>query len=47
MKGKHLLEGRGNTVAALSGSTPISGHSAIMTQGQIVNALTAMPITVC
>ena len=46
MKGKHRQEGRGNTVAALLGSMLISGRSAVMTQGQIVNAFTAADITV-
>ena len=46
LKGKHRQEGRGNTVAALLGSVFISGKSAVMTQGQIVNAFTAEPITV-
>ena len=45
LKGKHRQEGRGNTVAALLGSMLISGRSAVMTQGQIVNAFTAEPIT--
>jgi len=46
MKGKHRQEGKGNTVAALLGSMLISGHSAVMLQGQAVPALTAEPITV-
>lgn len=46
MKGKHRQEGKGNTVAALLGSMIISGHSAVMEQGQEVPALTAEPITV-
>ena len=46
LKGKHRQEGRGNTVGALLGSIWISGHSAVMTSGQIVNAFTAEPIVV-
>jgi uncharacterized Zn-binding protein involved in type VI secretion len=46
LKGKHRQEGKGNTVAALLGSMIISGHSAVMTSGQIVNAFTADPIPV-
>lgn len=46
LKGKHRQEGRGNTVAALLGSMLISGRSAVMTSGQMVNAFTAEPITV-
>ena len=46
LKGKHRQEGRGNTVAALLGSMLFSGRSAIMTQGQVVNAFTAEPISV-
>ncbi len=46
MKGKHRQEGKGNTVAALLGSMLISGHSAVMLQGQAVPALTAEAITV-
>ena len=46
LKGKHRQEGRGNTAAALLGSMLISGRSAIMTEGQLVNAFTAETITV-
>jgi hypothetical protein len=46
MKGKHRQEGRGNTVAALLGSMLITGKSAVMTQGQIVNAFTAQDISI-
>ena len=46
LNGKHRQEGRGNTVGALLGSIWISGHSAVMTSGQLVNAFTAEPITV-
>ena len=45
LKGKHRQEGKGNTVAALLGSVIISGHSAVMEQGQSVPALTAEAIT--
>jgi len=46
LKGKHRQEGKGNTVAALLGSMVISGHSAVMESGQMVNAFTAEPIPV-
>jgi hypothetical protein len=46
LKGKHRQEGKGNTVAALLGSMVISGHSAVMASGQIVNAFTVDPIPV-
>jgi hypothetical protein len=46
LKGKHRQEGKGNTVAALFGSMIISGHSAVMESGQMVNAFTAEPIPV-
>jgi len=46
LKGKHRQEGKGNTVAALLGSMLVSGHSAVMLQGQAVPALTAEPITI-
>ena len=41
LKGKHRQEGKGNTVGALLGSIWISGRSAIITSGQVVNAFTA------
>jgi hypothetical protein len=44
LKGQHRQEGRGNTVGALLGSIIISGKSAVMTSGQLVNAFTAEPI---
>lgn len=44
LRGVHRQEGKGNTVGALLGSMFISGRSAVMTQGQIVNAFTAEPI---
>lgn len=46
LKGKHRQEGKGNTVGALLGSIIISGRSAIMSSGQVVNAFTAEPIPV-
>lgn len=46
LKGKHRQEGKGNTIAALLGSMVISGHSAVMESGQMVNAFTAEPIPV-
>lgn len=46
LKGKHRQEGKGNTLAALLGSIVISGHSAVMESGQMVNAFTAEPIPV-
>jgi hypothetical protein len=39
LTGTHRQEGRGNTVGALLGSMFISGRSAVMIPGQIVNAL--------
>ena len=44
LKGKHRQEGRGNTLAALLGSSIITGHSAVMQSGQMVTAFTAEPI---
>jgi hypothetical protein len=44
MAGQHRQEGRGNTVGALLGSLWISGRSAVMLPGQIVNALTVEAI---
>lgn len=41
LSGIHRQEGKGNTVGALFGSIWISGRSAIMTPGQIVNAMVA------
>ena len=46
LKGKWRQEGRGNTVAALLGSMLISGHSAVMNSGQMVNAFTAEDIAI-
>lgn len=44
LKGKHRQEGKGNTVAALLGSMFVSGRSAIITSGQVLNAFTAEAI---
>ncbi|MXP13597.1 hypothetical protein GRI44_02360 [Altererythrobacter confluentis] len=44
MRGQHRQEGRGNTVGALLGSIIISGRSAVMLPGDLVNAFTAVPI---
>jgi hypothetical protein len=41
LSGVHRQEGKGNTVGALFGSMWISGRSAIMTPGQVVNAMVA------
>lgn len=43
LMGTHRQEGRGNTVGALLGSILISGRSAVMLPGQIVNAVTKEP----
>lgn len=44
LRGTHRQEGKGNTTAALLGSMLISGRSAVMTPGQLVNIFTAEPI---
>lgn len=44
LKGTHRQEGRGNTVGALLGSMIITGRSAVMPSGQVVNAFTAEAI---
>lgn len=44
IRGQHRQEGRGNTAGALLGSMLITGKSAVMLPGQIVNAFTAEPI---
>lgn len=44
MRGTHRQEGKGNTVAAVFGSLFVSGRSAVMVPGQMVNAFTANPI---
>ncbi|GLJ00006.1 hypothetical protein [Sphingobium sp. BS19] len=46
LRGSHRQEGRGNTMAALLGSMIISGKSAVMTSGQLVNCFTAEPIVI-
>jgi hypothetical protein len=46
LSGVHRQEGKGNTVGALFGSMWISGRSAIMTPGQIVNAMVAENTTI-
>lgn len=45
MSGTWRQEGRGNSVGALLGSMVISGRSAMMQPGQLVNAFTAEPIS--
>lgn len=40
LHGEHRQEGRGNTVGALLGSIVISGRSAVMGPGQLVNIFT-------
>lgn len=45
LMGTHRQEGRGNTVGALLGSMFISGRSAVMLPGQMVNAVTKEPFT--
>lgn len=44
LRGMHRQEGRGNTAGALLGAAIITGKSATMTPGQIVNVFTAEPI---
>lgn len=44
MSGNWRQEGRGNTVGALLGAIIITGRSATMLPGQIVNGFTAAPI---
>lgn len=46
LRGTHRQEGRGNTAGALLGSGIITGRSATMSPGQIVNVFTAEPIAV-
>ena len=43
LMGTHRQEGRGNTAGALLGSIFISGRSAVMLPGQMVNAVTKTP----
>lgn len=44
MRGSIRQEGRGNSVGALLGSMVISGRSAVMEPGQLVNIFTAEPV---
>jgi hypothetical protein len=44
MSGVHRQEGKGNTVAAIFATWLVSGRSAVMLPGQIVNAFTAEAI---
>ena len=44
LRGQHRQEGRGNTAGALLGAAIITGKSATMVPGQIVNVFTAEPI---
>lgn len=44
LRGQHRQEGRGNTAGALLGSAIITGKSAVMMPGQVVNVFTAEPI---
>ncbi|MFN4037924.1 MAG: hypothetical protein ACK4IB_01190 [Erythrobacter sp.] len=44
LRGQHRQEGRGNTAGALLGSAIITGKSAVMTPGQVINVFTAEPI---
>lgn len=44
LRGTWRQEGRGNTAGALLGSMIITGHSAVMPVGQIVNVFTKDPI---
>lgn len=44
LRGVHRQEGRGNTAGALLGAAIITGKSATMLPGQIVNVFTAEPI---
>lgn len=46
LRGMHRQEGRGNTAGALLGAAFITGKSATMVPGQIVNVFTAEPIDV-
>ncbi len=45
LRGTHRQEGRGNTVGALLGSMFISGRSAVMVPGQMINVFTTEPIS--
>ena len=44
LRGTHRQEGRGNTVGALLGSMIISGRSAVLDPGQMINVFTAEPV---
>jgi hypothetical protein len=44
LRGMHRQEGKGNTVAAVLATWIVSGRSAVMLPGQLVNAFTAEPI---
>lgn len=44
LRGQHRQEGKGNTAGALLGSAIITGKSATMTPGQVVNVFTAEAI---
>ncbi len=44
LRGAHRQEGRGNTAGALLGSMIITGRSAVMPVGQVVNVFTKEPI---
>lgn len=44
LRGAHREEGRGNTAGALLGAAIITGKSAVMIPGQIVNVFTEEPI---
>ncbi|WP_054531968.1 hypothetical protein [Erythrobacter sp. SG61-1L] len=44
LRGSHRQEGRGNTAGALLGSMIITGRSAVMPVGQVVNVFTKEPI---
>lgn len=44
LTGQHRQEGRGNSVGALLGSMVISGRSAVMLPGQLVNVFTSEPV---
>lgn len=46
LRGMHRQEGRGNTAGALLGATFITGKSATMVPGQLVNVFTAEDISV-
>ena len=43
LSGTHRQEGKGNTLGALFGSLIITGHSATLLPGQVLNAFTTAP----